>query len=820
MSSSPDQQQQQQRRKSDDDDSSPAQGPGPGSEHSASASAPQPTTITTKRTRVLLSCAPCRGSKLKCDRATPCTQCLKKGKPEICAYAPRPQKHQRRPAGSMQARLRRLEGMVREFIDQPVDGGGGGQGKGGGAGEEGLAGKDGKEEVDAGGSVVRSAPERATNYVGGTHFMAILEDLEDLKNYFEDPGEDEQESIDDPYENTQGPAELLLFSKGVPRNKDEMLALLPEKAVMDRLMNRYFTSNSPSQHIIHIPTFTKQYNAFLKNPQDADLHWIAMLFMVLALGVFFSSFHAPHELQMDSPIPAMDRFRQYRGTCGWALVWGRYSQPGPFTLQAFLLYTEGEFIANRVSQMNCYLLSATLIRLMLKMGLHRDPSRLPGISAYDGEMRRRMWNLAVQIDLLVSFHLGLPCMIHGIESDTALPRNVIDSDFGEDSVDLPPARPATDYTPVTYPINKAAIARVFGLVARLAHALTVPPYAEVMRLDARMRAVWDGVPAFMHIKPMEECITEPSMLVIQRFGLASLYQKSRCVLHRRYLVDPDPRPEHEYSRRHCLEAAIALLGYQYTMSQATKPGGMLAQSGWFMASLALNDFLLADMVVALVIQNDRYTEGSGWVTQGEPLPTKEELLRILRRSYAIWQNLANSTMPEGRKAADVVRTMLGRIQTQFGTGSSEESNGSSGMNGSGVPSTATSGTDQTSSEMAGLTIDSSAGTASTEPSSLDGPSIQDLTDFGGMVRDPNLMALDGGGGMHDPASADPWGLLQMQMQNGYDWSHFDAMTRGPVDAIQPTPTPQVPQDGWLDQKTINEFSEFLASNAWNPAPSA
>jgi len=26
-----------------------------------------------KRTRVLLSCAPCRASKLKCDRATPCT---------------------------------------------------------------------------------------------------------------------------------------------------------------------------------------------------------------------------------------------------------------------------------------------------------------------------------------------------------------------------------------------------------------------------------------------------------------------------------------------------------------------------------------------------------------------------------------------------------------------------------------------------------------------------------------------------------------------------------------------------------------------------
>ena len=70
----------------------------------------------TKRTRVLLSCAPCRGSKLKCDRATPCGQCTKRGRPDACAYAPRPEKPGR-PAKSMAARLKRLEGMVRGMID-------------------------------------------------------------------------------------------------------------------------------------------------------------------------------------------------------------------------------------------------------------------------------------------------------------------------------------------------------------------------------------------------------------------------------------------------------------------------------------------------------------------------------------------------------------------------------------------------------------------------------------------------------------------------------------------------------------------------------
>lgn len=310
-----------------------------------------------------------------------------------------------------------------------------------------------------------------------------------------------------------------------------------------------------------------------------------------------------------------------------------------------VLYAEAEFVANRASQMNCYLLCSTVIRLMLKMGLHRDPANLPRITPYQGEMRRRMWNLAVQLDLLVAFHLGLPCMIHGIESDTALPRNLLDSDFSEDSPELPPSRPMTDYTPLTYPINKARIARGFGLVARLSHSLTLPTYAEIMRVDARIQDVWSSVPAFMKIRPLSESVTEAPMVVIQRFGLASLYQKSRCVLHRRYLVDPQPLREHDYSRRTCVEAAVALLDYQSTMFEATKPGAILAQNRWFIASLAINDFLLADMVVALAAQRPNESKDEpDWMATCTPSVTKDSLIEMLKRSYTIWKQRTSPTL--------------------------------------------------------------------------------------------------------------------------------------------------------------------------------
>ncbi|KAI1754500.1 hypothetical protein F4782DRAFT_528422 [Xylaria castorea] len=757
----------------------------------------------TKRTRVLLSCHLCRSSKLKCNRATPCGQCIKRGKPDACAYAPRQEKL--RPAKSMAARLRRLEGVVRGMVE--LDGAVSGNSS---------ALSDSTPGRNTSGSVVHS--ERATNYVGGTHFMAILEDLEDLKTYFEDPEVPELDA-DDVYE-SMGPSELLILSRGVPQNKEDLLAMLPDKSVMDRLMNRYFNSNSPSQHIIHIPTFTKQYNEFLKNENQADIHWIASLFMILALGIFFSSFSSPHELEVDSPEPAMDRFRQYRGACGWALIAGKYSQPGPFTLQAMVLYTEADFLVNRVSQMNCYLLSSTLIRLMLKMGLHRDPSVLPRITPYEGEMRRRMWNLAIQIDLLVAFHLGLPCMIHGIESDTALPRNLLDSDFDENSTELPPSRPMSDYTPLTYPINKAKIARGFGLVARLSHSLTLPTYVEVMRVDARIQDVWSTVPLFMKVKPLSESVTDAPMLVIQRFGLAALYQKSRCVLHRRYLVDPRPLKEHDYSRRTCLEAAVALLGYQNTMFVATRPGALLRQNGWFLASLAINDFLLADMVVALAVQQQHENEdGVDWMATCTPSITKESLIEMLKRSYMIWMEMA-VTVADCRKAAVVVRTMIGRIQTQLGIS----------LDGFDLPDDSnrigsTSSRDEQTSRMAdvaldGIRTDSSQDgyNGSNDKNNL-GRSALDLANF--EILDPNLVPIEG----HNPTAtqqqhlnmADPWGVPQMQ--SGYDWNQFDALTRGPTDSI-----PQMPQisplanQTWLDQNNYNDFGDFLATNSWNSFP--
>ncbi|KAK2759713.1 C6 transcription factor [Colletotrichum kahawae] len=663
--------------------------------------------------------------------------------------------------------------------------------------------------------------ESSTTYVGATHFAAILDDIEDMKNYFEEPEVNEDWSGDSPDQTDELESpDVLLFSRNMPRNREELMRLIPEKKIVDRLVMRYFSSQSPSQHIVHRPTFVKQYANFWKNPSAISINWLALLFMIMSLGVFYSTFLAPHELTSDSPLPPMDRFKLFRAAAARCLVWGKYTQPSIVTIPPFILYVEAEFIISRAAQMNCYLLSSVCLRLLLKMGLHREPSKLTNISAFEGEMRRRMWNMAVQMDLLVSFHMGLPSMLNGIDSDVDLPRNLVDEDFGEDTPELPPPRPLTDYTEMTYPITKSSMMRVFGQVARQAHLLAPPPYAEVMRLDGLLNDAWRAVPQFMMVKPLEQCVTTPAMQIIQRFGLASLYNKSRCVLHRRFLLEPVPKKEHDYSRWQCLEGAMTLLEFQNTIWHACRPGNMLAQNGWFVSSLAVHDFLLAAIILYLAIGHEQFWQEGGeflpeWMDKMSPRPTKEHLLHLLQRSYSVWVSIAGD-VPEIKKTADVLETMLGKLGSPTRSPPKED----------GVRQPAS----VQRSEETGTSI---SGTMSSRDAQLLTNLSLSGKDILGLLHTYSLSSTDwltscvtnqvtnhfqplsfaspGLGASSDSALDRGW----IEAGNEMDWRYFDNIMGqtnndpiGDFDAAQSTP--------WFDRGSVPNDFDFSAAGAWDP----
>jgi hypothetical protein len=109
---------------------------------------------------------------------------------------------------------------------------------------------------DASGRVINDA-----TYVGATHWAAILDDvgycicflltephstdsfqIEEVKGYFSETGE--ETSLGD--QSVLPDLSLLFNSTGSTATREDLLAALPEPNIVNRLVSRYFNSNSPA----------------------------------------------------------------------------------------------------------------------------------------------------------------------------------------------------------------------------------------------------------------------------------------------------------------------------------------------------------------------------------------------------------------------------------------------------------------------------------------------------------------------------------------------------------------------------------------------
>ena len=141
-----------------------------------------------KRNRAQLSCTSCRTAKLKCDRKKPCSQCTKKGNASLCTFPSRVPR--RKPAASMQNRLKHLESLVKDVMtgqspsaqhDNDSEPKRKGVSTLATTNGRAIPGENVAEVHDAGPSLASTGQvllgSGESTYVGATHWAAILEDV-------------------------------------------------------------------------------------------------------------------------------------------------------------------------------------------------------------------------------------------------------------------------------------------------------------------------------------------------------------------------------------------------------------------------------------------------------------------------------------------------------------------------------------------------------------------------------------------------------------------------------------------------------------------
>ena len=78
----------------------------------------------------------------------------------------------------------------------------------------------------------------------------------------------------------------------------------------------------------------------------------------------------------DDRSSVQDVIQLYRSCCVQSLLLSNFTKPGPHTIETLFLHMEGLFVLNKDNPVHFYLLTGNTVRLALRMGLHRDPSKV------------------------------------------------------------------------------------------------------------------------------------------------------------------------------------------------------------------------------------------------------------------------------------------------------------------------------------------------------------------------------------------------------------------------------------------------------------
>ncbi|KAF2105122.1 hypothetical protein NA57DRAFT_9239, partial [Rhizodiscina lignyota] len=632
-----------------------------------------------KRARAQLSCTACRVGKLKCNRAHPaCDQCIKRNKESSCQYIAAPPR--KKPNQSMKERIKHLENLVVELYNSnnsespESDPSANGSKSTPSQNESPANGLNSAQRPSAQQSWTVESDENnnafgrmkisktESKYVGGSHWEAILDNIAEVRAALDEP-EDGPEGVSaSPASSDQTAAtfpvqSLLNPNPNIKPTRADLIRALPSRPRADSLVAGFFNSQSPTVVAIHGPTFQKEYQEFWGNPDSRSLQWLAVLFGIISLtsrqedyGV--SHFRAPKG-------QTSEETRKYHSMAASAIILSNYMRPAEGICEAIMLYTEGVYMdtEHEDDHLEVWLLLGLNIRVSLRMGYHRDGGNHTKISAFLSEMRRRQWSLLYQFDVLLSFEMGLPGMMLQTAQDVKPPSNLFDRDFTSESDPLPPGRPDDELTPCSYSRTKSRIAKAFGKIAEHSHAINPPSRSEVLMLDKELQEASDAIPPALRVRSLEDSITDPAGLVMCRFNLDLLVQKSRCLLHRRVLTEAGSGEFVDYSRSNCIDAAIKLLEQLARVDAACEKKMM--PRGWYISSLNVHDFLLASMVLSLELDRrlKALPENGDAVSGSQDL---EEMRSMLETTYQIWQKPMHRSA-ETQKASKVVLLMLSKV---------------------------------------------------------------------------------------------------------------------------------------------------------------
>ncbi|KAB8256442.1 hypothetical protein BDV32DRAFT_161163 [Aspergillus pseudonomiae] len=352
----------------------------------------------------------------------------------------------------------------------------------------------------------------------------------------------------------------------------------------------------------------------------------------------------------ESELP--DLFHLLREKCAISLAKSDLTVPGCYKVEAAIMYMGIEYLGSNDSKTGISILAGVISRLAIMMGYHRSTHVChPPLRPFELEMRRRSWLVLSVTDSIVALQTGLPRVIYQGLGDFTRPRNLLDEDLDPAMPILPPSRPEME-TPsrITYMLMLDDMLSIANKITDITSRGTISP-ERTLCLDEELKAARGRIPGPLKMPFTTKASESQTDNTLMQHTLEMIYQRSRCILHRQYLVSPRITNGYEAFRWACVDAARCVLEYQCKLLQDILRRPCNRQRAWFGVSHSVSDCLTAAMVICLDVLNE--SKAAHAFSEG----TRAELIQLLNKTYLSLKDTPRQSV-EIAKAAERVASML------------------------------------------------------------------------------------------------------------------------------------------------------------------
>ncbi|KAL4778690.1 hypothetical protein BJX76DRAFT_127797 [Aspergillus varians] len=317
---------------------------------------------------------------------------------------------------------------------------------------------------------------------------------------------------------------------------------LPPKGVADELVDHYLRTVETTFRILHIPTFKTEYDALWMSDAQPSTAFTVQLKLVLAIGA----------------ITYDERFSLRASAVRWVYEAHTWLSDPDFktrlniqSLQSRVLLLIAREVIN-VGGDSSWISAGALLRTAISMGLHRDPSHLPNRTTVAAEMRRRLWNTILELSLQASVLSGSAPLLSTADFDCEPPGNFDDEQLMADN---PVPKADSEYTQTsiarelrkTYP-QRLAIARFLNDLG--SHSI----YEGTLRLDADLRGPYRAICRNLRSYSSGGHRSSPSQFEIRVLDFIVHYYL--CCLHIPFFEQSLCEAAYAFSRKVVIESAL------------------------------------------------------------------------------------------------------------------------------------------------------------------------------------------------------------------------------------------------------------------------